>query len=381
MTTTLIVGGGTGGVVAANVLRRALGKKHKIILLDRKEYYYYASSYPLLIIGRRKPKQIVRNLNKLSKKGIEFINAQVKSINPQDFKVQTESGTIEYDYLILSPGAEHHPESVPGFREGAYNVYDLESNISLNSRLKTFHHGKIVLFISSLPFTCPPAPYEIVFLLDDYFRSRGLREKIELSMVTPEPYPEPVAHPLVGESIRKMMQQRQIGLYSGAKVLNLSEGTLRLDQGINMKADLFLGIPSHWGPSFLAGSGLLGVDGWLEVNPHTLQTRNKLIYAIGDATALRIPVSRVLAPKAGVFAHFQAEVVARNLASIIQGKKERFRYTGKGVCMYYTGSGQARYLSVNYYKKTMPIVKMTRPLKIASWAKKAIEQDFLKRWF
>ncbi len=383
MATTLIIGGGTGGVVAANVLRRAQGGRHRIVLLDRKENYIYASSFPLLIIGRRKPRQIIRNLAGLQKKGIEFIKTEVVAVKPQEFKVQTESGTLQYDYLIISPGAEHHAEAVPGFRETAYNVYNLGSNITLQDRLKKFRGGKIVVFISSLPVACPLAPYEMCFLLDDHFRRRGLREKIKLSMVTPEPYPQPLAPPFVGEGMRKMMEKRQIALYTGAKVLFLDKDSrmLQLDQGIRLEADLFLGIPPHWGPSFLAGSGLLDQGGWIEVDPHNLQTRNKRIYGLGDATSIKLPVSQALAPKAGVFAHFQAEVVARNLASIINGGKERFRYTGKGMCMYYTGSGQARYISVDYYRKPMPLVKVTKPLKIAAWAKKALERDFLHRWF
>ncbi len=333
MTTILILGGGTGGVVAANVLRRTLGKEHKIVLLDRKENYNYASSYPLLMLGKRKPGQISKKLQRLSRKAINVIKCEVESVSPQEFKVHTDKGSLEYDYLITSPGVEHHPEAVPGFREIAYNVYDLEGNISLSNRLKTFREGKIVIFISSLPFSCPTAPYEMAFLLDDYFRNQGLRGKIEIILVTPEPYPEPLAHPSVGDSIRKMMKKLQIGLFTEAKVLSLDpgRGTLLLDHGITLEGDLFLGIPPHWGPSFLAGSGLLDENGWLEVDPHTLETRNKRIYGIGDATSLRLPVTRVLAPKAGVFAHFEAEVVARNLASLIQGKKGDFRYTGKGV--------------------------------------------------
>jgi sulfide:quinone oxidoreductase len=383
LATTLILGGGTGGVVAANVLRRALGRRHKITLLDRKEKFNYASSFPLLIIGQRKAHQVSRNLAGLTKKGIEFIKTEIVAVKPQEFKVQTDGGTLEYDYLIISTGAEHHPEAVPGFQETAYNVYDLESNISLSNRLKKFRGGKVVVFISSLPIACPLAPYEMCFLLDDYFRHRGLWEKVKLSMVTPEPFPESLAHPSVGESMRKMLQKKQVELYTGAKVLFLDQGKgiLQLDQGIRLEADLFLGIPPHWGPSFLAGSGLLDKGGWLEVDPHNLQTRNKRIYGIGDATSLKTPISKAFAPKAGVFAHFQAEVVARNLALTIRGEKERFRYKGKGMCIYYTGSGQARYTSVDYYHKPMPQVKATRPSKIAAWAKKAAERDFLNRWF
>ncbi len=297
--------------------------------------------------------------------------------------MQTDRGSIEYDYLILSPGAEHHPETVPGFREFAYNIYDLEEIISLNNRLNTFRGGQIVIFVSSLPITCPLAPYEIAFLLDDYFRNLGLREKIKIVLVTPEPYPEPLAHPSVGESIRRRMKKLQIQLFTAAKVLSLNQdkGILQLDQGIDLEGDLFLGVPSHWGPSFLANSGLLDQSGWLEVNPYTLETRNKRIYGIGDATSLRVPVPGTYAPKLGIFAHFQAEVVARNLAAIIQEKKRSFRYKGKGFCISYTGAGRALCLSINYYKKPMPQIKLIRPLKVFSWAKRAAERDFLKRWF
>ena len=333
MTRIVIVGGGTGGVVAANVLRRELGPEQEIVLLDRKDKFIYAVSYPLLIIGKRKANQISRNLQRLSHKGINVIRCEVKAVNPHKFQLETDKGAMEYDYLILSPGVEHHPETVPGFLENAYNVYDLEGCISLNNRLKTFREGKIIIFISSLPFACPVAPYEIGFLLDDYFRNLGFREKIKILLVTPEPYPEPLAHPSVGESIRRMMEKRRIGLIISAKVLSLdsSTGTLNLDQGITIEGDLFLGIPSHWGPSFLANSGLLDEGGWLEVDPHTLETRNRRVYGIGDATSLRVPVAKVFAPKAGIFAHYQAEVVARNIALIIRGEKGAFRFKGKGL--------------------------------------------------
>lgn len=381
MTVTLILGGGTGVVVAANVLRKTLAQEHKIILLDRKENYSYKASYPLLMLGKRKTAHISRNLQRLSKKGIEVLKAEVKCINPQAFRVQTDRESIEYDYLILSPGAEHHPETVPGFRETAYNIYDLEEAVSLNNRLNTFRGGKIVIFVSSLPITCPSAPYEIAFLLDDYFRNLGLREKIKIVLVTPET--EPLAHPSVGNSIRKITKKLQIKLFTTAKVLSLNpeKSILQLDQGITIERDLFLGVPPHWGPSFLDNSGLLDECGWLEVDPYTLETRNKNIYGIGDATSLRVPVSGTYAPKSGLFAHFQAEVVARNLAAIIREEKRRFRYKGKGFCISYTGSGRALYLKLNYYKKPKPQIKLIKPLKIFSWAKRIAERDFLKRWF
>lgn len=384
MSTVLILGGGTGGVVAANVLSKTLDqKKHTIKLVDRKDSHIFYSSYPLLMINKRKPQAITRKLERLNKKGVEFIQAEVEKLNREQYEVQTNQGNIKYDYLIISLGAEHHPESVPGFAEMAYNIYDFEDLIRLSSELKQLQKGKIVLFISSLPFTCPPAPYEMSFLLDTYLRQRGIRENIEFTVVTPEPTPEPLAGPKVGISMRRMLKQRSINLFTEAKILSLNPAnrTLVLDQGIQLKADLFLGVPPHWPPTLLRDSGLVEDSGWIRVDPYTLQTEQERVFAIGDATALRLPVMGTLAPKAGIFAHFQAEVVARNIALLTQGKKPTHRYKGKGFCIMITGFGRGRYSTVNYYAKPKPCVTLLRPARAAYWAKIAFEKYWLKSWF
>jgi sulfide:quinone oxidoreductase len=383
MSTVVILGGGTGGVVCANVLGKTLGKGHRVVLVDRKDSHVFMGSYPLLMINKRKAEDITRKLENLAKKGVEFIHSEVKKVLTEQSAVQTDSGYIEYDYLIISLGAEHHPETVPGFAEGAYNIYNFDDVIRLGSHLKTIRGGKIVLFISSLPIICPSAPYEIVFLLDEYFRERGIRDKVELSLVTPEQSPFPLAGPRVGASFRRMLQERRIGLTTNARVLTLdpSSKTLALDQGINVQADLFLGIPSHWGPTVMRSTGLVEEGGWLEVDPYTLETKRKNVFAIGDATGLRLPVMNVFAPKAGIFAHYQAEVVSRNIALLIKGEKARFRYTAKGLCIMNTGFGRARYSTVRYFTKPKPFITLLRPARWAYWAKLAFEKYWLTRFF
>jgi len=113
----IILGGGIGGVVAANVLSKTLEKKHRIVLVDRKDSHVYQSSYPMTIVNKRNPNNITRKLDTLQKKGIEFIQAEVISINQDQCNVQTDKGIIDYDFLIVSLGVEHHPETVPGFTE------------------------------------------------------------------------------------------------------------------------------------------------------------------------------------------------------------------------------------------------------------------------
>ncbi len=330
--TVVILGGGIGGVAAANVLSSTIPPGNRIILVDRKENYHYRSAYPLLMINRRRPGQVTRSLDRLQKKGIEFFQATVEQVLPLHKQVDTDRGSLDCDFLIIALGAEHHPETVPGMAEGSYNPWSFEGACRLRQKLYRFTQGKIVLFISSLPFSCPPAPYEIMFLLDDFFRRRGQRGQVELTLVTPEPSPEPLAGPKVGESVRQMMEQRGIELITQARILSLdaAKKQLILDHGVTVPGDLFLGVPSHWGPAALRGSGLTEEGGWIKVDPYTLETPAEGVFAIGDAAALKLPVMKVWAPKAGIFAHYQAEVVARNIASLLNGEKPSYRYTGKG---------------------------------------------------
>lgn len=332
MQKVLILGSGMGGIVAANVLKRVASPGTQVLVVNRNNLYHFPGAFPLLLIGQREPQDITRDLRRsLAKKGIEFLQAEVVEINPAKRQITTTRGKLGYDYLVISLGVDYHPETVPGFSQYAFNVYEFEDVLRARKEISSFPEGRIVLFISSLPFKCPPAPYEIIFLLDQYFRQRGNRRKISLTMVTPEPGPEPLAGPLVGQSVRRMLVERGIDLRTEAKVLALEPEALVLDHGVRIPGDLFLGIAPHWSPDVIRKTNLVDAYGWVEVNPKTLRTRFPEVYAVGDVTGIRLPVLGVYAPKAGIFAHYQAEVVARNIGQQLQGLAQTFKYTGKGL--------------------------------------------------
>ncbi|PKM86664.1 MAG: pyridine nucleotide-disulfide oxidoreductase [Firmicutes bacterium HGW-Firmicutes-12] len=376
---TLILGGGIGGIVASQVLKKALGKDMHVAVIDKDDKHHFASSYPLMLIGERTPESITRNLSNLEKKDIEFIHAEIKGIDPMKKQVKTDKGTISGDYMIISLGAEYNLKSLPGFSRYAYNIYDFAELSLVSQILPRFQEGHIVLFISSLPFKCPPAPYENIFLLDQFFRQKGLRSRVDLTLITPEPSPEPFAGPLVGQSIRKMLADRHINLITQAKVLSLEPGKLILDH-TTIKGDLFLGIPSHQTSLVLRESDLVDSTGWVLVDMYTLETVYPNVYAIGDATAIKLPVIGADAPKAGIFANYQAEVVSRNIALKVRGKRPRYKYKGKGACIMNTGFGRSRYSTVHYYRKPSPFITLMRPTHSSYWGKIIFEKYWLNRW-
>ncbi len=326
---TVILGLGIGGIVASTILKKSMIKMN-VTAVDKVKLHHFTSSYPLLLVGKRKPENITKNFNHLKKLGINILQSEIKKIDLLEKQIITNEKILNYDYLIISLGVDYHPETVPGFKNYAYNIYEFEDVVKLQKKLQEFKKGNIILFISSTPYRCPPAPYETIFLLEEYFRKKGLSSKVNLTIVTPETTPEPLAGPRVGQSLRNMLAERGIELITEANILKIEKNTLVLDHGNKIIGDLFLGVASHWTPQVLRDTNLVDADGWVKVNQNTLETSYKGVYAIGDAAAIKLPVIGANAPKAGIFAHYQAEVAARNIALLAQGKDPKFKYTGKG---------------------------------------------------
>ena len=147
----LVLGGGIGGVVAANVLSRKLGREHEIVLVDRRTKHRFSPSYPWLMMGWREPHQITRNLNLLNKKGIKYINGEVLKIDPANRFVKTSTKDFVYDYLIVALGAELAPETIPGFSDKAYHIYELEEAMKFREVLRNFSGGAVAVVCQAFP--------------------------------------------------------------------------------------------------------------------------------------------------------------------------------------------------------------------------------------
>jgi len=378
----VVLGGGVGGLVAANRLRKKLGEEHSVVMVDKKAQYEFTPSYPWLMLGWREPPQITRDLSRLSSKKIEYINAEVTGIDPENRLVKTSSKDLNYDYLVVSLGAELTPDALPGFSENAYNFYDMNQVEKLRDALNKFSSGTLTVLISSLPFKCPAAPYEAALLADYYLRKKGVRSQVDLQLYTPEVLPMPVARPVVGNAIKNLLEQRDIGFHSTMKAVSVDKKKkeITFEKGEKTRFDLIIGIPTHKAPTVVREAELTDQSGWVSVDKGNLTTRFDDLFAIGDVTAIKLP-SRMMLPKAGVFAHREAEVVAHNIVADIEGTGTEKMYDGEGTCFLETGYGKAGFATGNFYSEPKPNIKMRTPSRFWHWSKILFEKYWLWRWF
>ncbi len=376
----VILGGGAGGLVAANKLRKALSRDNEIILIDKNKNHLFAPSLLWLMVGWRKIEQIQKPLSILKGKGISFINAGVDGIDFENRTVFTGAGEARFDYLVIALGADTYPEKIPGFSEAAFNLYDSSGAGKIRDAIKTFDNGKLVVLVASAPYKCPAAPSETAMLLSAYFAERG--RNVEIELVAPEPMPMGVAGPEVGKMVVSMLRSAGIGYKPEHHVekIDPAKKEIVFQDGKAISYDLLIGIPPHGVPPVLKDSPILGESGWVKVNRGTLETDIENVYALGDVTGIPLKIGKPL-PKAGVFAHFQADAAAGRIAAKINGQKAAEEFDGKGYCFIELGDGRAGYASGNFYAEPKPVVNLKKPSRLWHWVKVLFEKWWMWNWF
>jgi len=379
--TVVVLGGGTGGLVAAHQLAR---KKdgHRIVLVERDPVYRFAPSFLWVMSGARRPEQVTVDLRRVTRSGVELVQAEVRAIDVAAGRVETSTGSVPYDRLVVALGAELAPDALPGFAEAAHSPYTLEGAVSAGRALEEFEGGRVVVLVSRLPYKCPAAPYETALLAEALLRKRGVRSGSTVDVYTPEPFPMPTAGPVLGEALRGILEQRRIGFHPEQSVERIEPEAreLVLASGERVGYDLLLGVPPHRAPALVRESGLAGETGFIPVDRATLATNAEGVFAIGDITTIPIAGGKFL-PKAGVFAHGQAKVVAQRIAAELAGRAPSSAFEGKGGCFVEMGDGVAAYAAGDFYAEEGPKIRLRRPGRRWHLAKVAFEKYWLRRWF
>lgn len=361
----LIVGGGMGGTILANNLARRLANelrsgKVKLTMLSASDRHMYQPGLLYLAVGRMTPDELYRDQASLLEPGIDFHVDPVEEFRLDKNEVKAKSGkTYGYDIIAIATGARPSPEDIPGLAEAAEQFYTEESAVRMFKRLSAFQGGKIVIAMG-VPHKCPMAPLEIVFMLHDYFKDRGLGDKVKLHYT----YPIGRVHTLENVAKWAAPEMERLGI-SYETLFNLKEvdgarKIVKSEEGSETDYDLLITIPAHRGMEVIEKNGL-GQRGWIPTHRHRLNMEGRdNVYVLGDTTNL--PIS-----KAGSTAHFEAEVIGENIAALIKLGAPVRDYDGKVFCFIEAGKDRATYAMFDYQNPPQP----KPPTKAVHWFKLA----------
>ena len=338
--TVLVLGGGIGGVAAANRLRRRLDRSHRVVLVNRDPDFTFPASYLWVMTGSRRPEQITRPLKGLERRGIEVVIGDVSDIDPTTRTLNLGQRTLTGDHLVVALGADWATDRVPGLGDHGHTYATLPGAQRLAGEFARIESGRVVVVTAAPLYKCPAAPYEAALLIDAALRARGVRDRVQVVVRSAEPAPMPVAGANVSAAVQQLLADRDIDYLPGRQITAAEPGTVHFGE-TSEAADLLVYMPTICAPPAIANSALAAADGWIHADPATLATGFEGVYAIGDNTHIVLGIGKPL-PRAGVFAHGQAHVVADTITADITGKPAPGGFDGHGGCFIETGRRAAR---------------------------------------
>jgi sulfide:quinone oxidoreductase len=370
----VVLGAGFGGLELTTRLSEALGDDADVVLIDKADGFVFGFSKLDVMFGRRVPAEVHHHYDDVVKPGVRFVQATITSIDPVAKRVDTDAGTFDADVLVVALGADLHPDATPGLVDGGNEFYTVAGAFELRDVLAAFEGGRVIVGVTSTPFKCPPAPSETALLMHDFLTARGLREQSEIALVMPLPVPVPPS-PVASAALLEAFAERGITFHPERLVRELDPArkVAVFADGSELDYDLFLGIPVHRAPEVVVSAGLT-VDGWIPVDPRTLETAFPGVYAVGDVTS-------VGTPKAGVFAEGQGSVVADTIIALAREDAEPTQYDGRGICYLEFGDDMVAKVDVAFVPGERPVGDYAGPSEELAAAKVEFGRSRIERWF
>ncbi len=377
MARVLVLGAGFGGIAAATRLRTLLGPADEIVLVDRRTDFVMGLRKTWAVVGSRPLREGRRDLTTLRERGIDVRRASVEAIDPAVRRALLDGAWLDADAIVVALGADHAPDAVPGLAEHGINVWDRANVERARDALAALAHGRLLVGVFGTPYACPPGPFELALLASDALRARGAEVAVEV--FGPMPIALPVVGPAESAKLERRLDQAGIPFHSGHPATSVEAGVVHFADGRDLVFDLLLAVPPHRCPRVLVEAGLAEPGAWVEVDPHTLATRFPGVYAVGDATAIKLGHGLPL-PKAGLFAEAEGYVVAERISAALGGRPSAATFGGTGVCYAETGAGRAVAINARFYADP-PGADIVGPSADAMIGKAAFETDRLTAWF
>ena len=372
-TRIVVLGAGFGGLELSTLLSEALGDSIEVTLIDKSDSFVFGYSKLDVMFGLTTLDKVRLPYHSFVKSGVRLLRETVSELDPVTRRVTTDRGTYEADFLIVALGADYDMDATPGLAE-VNEFYSVAGAERLREVLPTFTSGKALIGVCGAPYKCPPAPSECALMLHDYLVNRGVREACEIRFVLPLPSPVPPS-PETSRALEAAFKERKIEFIPGRRVTSIDSGRkiATLDDGAELPFDLFLGVPKHQAPDVVVKAGM-AEDGWIPVNPRTLETKYPGVYAVGDG-------ANTGTPKAGVFAEGTARAVASELISKLRNSGKGTEYDGFGTCYIEFGGGRIGKVEVDFFSGPKPTGTYHEPSVALRAEKETFGSSRRARWF
>ncbi len=350
----VIIGGGVGGLATAFALRHLM-KNLDIVLVSDREKFTFTPSLPHVAVLGKKISSVQADLaSVLPSAGIEFIHSRAEEVDPDALTVRLANGDrIGYDYLVFATGPVINWEPTVEVEEGAkiHSICTPEHAVELSGEVENLLKNPGPVVVGSIPGTSCFGPlYEFAFMLDYRLRRAKVRHKVEMNLITSEPYLGHAGLGGIGPSKRYLediTMEKSIWTYPNSKVKKVGRDYVEFaicdEEGnekktLRVESKLTMLMPFFSGPGVIksAGTKVANEKGFVKTNRCMYVPDYPNIYGVGVCVAIP-PVQKTPiptgAPKTGQMIEGMAVAVAHNIYNDIKNNKERVAPRLPAICI------------------------------------------------
>lgn len=351
----LILGGGTAGTMMANKLYKAVDHQElEITIVDKHKTHYYQPGFLFIPFGIYNKSDVIKPKGDFFPAGVNVIYQEIDRIEGEKNRVLLMDGRVlNYDFLIIATGTQTRPDETPGllgehWYKTIFDFYTIEGATALHRFFKSWEGGKLVMCIAEMPFKCPVAPIEFVSLAEAYFTEKGIRDKVDITFVTP--LPGAFTKPVATKMLSRMLEEKNIKVVPEF-YLESVDGDRKVIKSYDEQEipyDVLTIVPMNMGSEVIERSGLGDDMNYVDTDKYTLQSKQfDNIFVLGDAS--NIPTS-----KAGSVAHFASEILFENIMNAMEGRPLTAKFDGHANCYIETGYGKGALIDFNYDTEPLP---------------------------
>jgi sulfide:quinone oxidoreductase len=386
----VIAGGGAAGIAtAASILRRKPGLS--VVIVEPAEEHFYQPGWTLVGAGIFSPEQTRRRESVLIPRGVQWIRQAVASFAPDQREIVLDDGaTLSYGVLVVATGITLDWGAIPGLEEtlgrnGVTSNYRYDLAPYTWKLVQGLSRGTALFTQPPMPIKCAGAPQKAMYLSCDAWRRRGvLRDMaVEFDTATPALFGVAAFVPALMDYIRSYaidlrLKSRLVAVDGDRRIATFERATETGSERVERAFDMLHAVPPQVAPDVVRQSRLAGADGFVAVDPATLQhTVFTDVYALGD-------VAGTSNAKTAAAARTQAPVVALNVIAALDGKAPVARYDGYGACPLTVERGRIVLAEFGYGGKLAPtlpkwILDGTRPTRLAWFLKEKIMPELYWR--
>lgn len=362
----VVLGGGLGGTIAAYELRERLKECASVTLVSNSEDYWFVPSNPWVAVGWREPDAIRVHLPPVMKRHrIEFTAAGATRVVPQQNRLDLGDGsTLDYDYLVIATGPDLAFDEIPGFGPAGHTLSICQTRHAVETHLRfeeLCENPRPVIVGAAQGASCYGPAYEFAMILDTEFKRRGVRDRIPMTFVTPEPYIGHLGLDGVGDTkglLESEMRDRHIKWITNAKVTSVDAEVMHVEEvdedGKPKRThDLPFGfamlLPAFRGVEAVRGvEGLSNPRGFILVDKYQRNPAFPNIFGLGVCIAIPpvgptpLPVG---VPKTGFMIESMVTAVVGNIAEILDGNEPCHEASWNAICLADFGDGGVAFVA------------------------------------